>query len=375
MTEVVLLLQEDTAREADLTYQSIAQIAALAAAGAHESEQPDLVWQANYTRCTSRTQLGCLQVLRADLSLNPVESGSRLEGLLQRYREIVRMRGYSAATEPGLEPQALPWGLMLQLSGLNLAMSSTSSATAFLSALEWDMRFWRMIYQEGDYILDKMVAVSGLWSGLQFASEFSQRQQLSEEEARLLASILSSVHIDTAEMQSAYKAEFRQFAQLLRPPDSVRLEAAFGLRRWQSSWFLQPGATLNEYYRVVVGPISCLVTLAVGDFLRAVDSTTVDPLCAVKSVRGGIPDPWTIYNPSGNKLLANTRGAVDYIRRVHDVNGVADLVEYQLALQSDSAAAIEEFIGTTRTLVRQDGLIGFPCLDTHSVCQVALVGD
>ena len=367
-TEVAAAL-EPTGPEAD--YLAILEMIKSGDIG--QAQTADADWQKNYTRCTSRTQVGCLRVLREDLVRTPLEENARLQSLLEHYRSLVSQTQQRGNPRANREVPAIPWSLLLRLSNLSLASSVGIDAASFLSTLEGEIGFWKEIFTESDRMLDKVVAVAALWSAVQYSSEYILLNKLGDRDASQLAAILAGAELDTGDMQIAYLNEFRNLGLLLRPIDSHALQQSFAITTWQSALLLQPVATLNEYYGKVIAPLLCLAERPVAD-ASAMVSGGQRP-CDIQSLAATGSAWWSLYNPAGKSLMYGSRGTVGYIFRVHDFNALRGMVEYQLAIQADSEEDIYDYLSPSLRPTVENGKVSFPCLEKQSLCEVKIRKD
>jgi hypothetical protein len=355
-----LLTSESVSHNTVSTYQSIAGIATAGGEDPSEAEMQDRALQAQYTACTSRTQAGCLRVLRDDLAREPIKPGGRLAVLLERYRGVtgLPLASLSAGADSGAHP--LPWGMMLRLGGINLADASTVGTDQFLATLAVETAFWTDVYNQGEMIFDKVVAIAGLWTAVQFASEYMQFNDLELQESEQLAAILASMRLDASVVGSAFLSEFRNFASAFHPLDRNRLRQEFAVSAWASLLFLQPNATLNTYYLQVIEPLVAIADMPV----EASIGIAIQPRLS----------RWSVYNPVGRSFIVGAGAAVAYVHRVHDFNGVLGLVEYQLAARSNAVLSPEDFVSAALGTERDESGIAFGCLEQHSYCRIVLNG-
>ena len=314
--------------------------------------------QSNYTACSARTQLGCLDVLRDDLLAAPVARGGALDGLLKRYRRLAENGNYRGPSDPGAPYSH--WGPTLKLAALDLARRSLVNDN-FVEAVSQDLQFWQQVYKNGNSMLDKMVGVAGLWTTLQFSSEYVNLETVPEADAIRLASLAGSVRLDLKRMVTPFDHEFRIFTAMMDPAGDFLPGNTSLLERHFGALMLQPNATSNRFYRRVISPVLCQLELSVGDLHRGGASRCLN----TESGWG-----FVIYNPYG-KLSIEALGTLgDYVYRVHDLNTLAGLVAYQLTQGAGRSPNMEDHVPNEVQVTQAVGEISFECLDRHSVCKL-----
>jgi hypothetical protein len=264
--EVVDLLKQDW-QEAppDATYKLIQQLA----------DSPEsATLRDSYTSCTSRTQLGCLSVLRQDILENPIDQNPEIARQLPLYLDIIQSDSFQGDADSTESGQVIPWGTLLQLDNLYLAHQSALGSAAFLSALTSSSQFWQMLFGAGDTVLAKMVAVAGLWNNAQYVSQYLATGTMKDTELAQLAAILAAMPVDPAQLTNAIHREFVTFAAILAPFDGARVQALYGVDPWISALGLQPQATINAYYQQAVVPSICLAMLTRSQIVTGADACT-----------------------------------------------------------------------------------------------------
>lgn len=348
---VAAILDESPAVRPDMAYRDVLVLAD-DAAPVLETEQ------ANYTACSARTQLGCLGVLRDDLLAAPVAMGGALDGLLKRYRRLAQNGNYRSPSDPGAPGSH--WGPMLKLAALDMARRSLEDDN-FVQIVTQDLQFWQQVYNNGNSLLDKMVGVAGLWTTLQFSSEYVNLETASEADAIRLASLAGSVHLDLKRMVPAFDHEFHIFTAMMDPAGDFLPGNTSRLEKWFGALMLQSNATSNRFYRRVISPALCQLELSVGDLHGGGASR-----CLNAESGWGL----VIYNPYG-KLSIEALGTLeDYVYRVHDLNTLAGLVAFQLMQGAGQSPELEDHVPAEVQVTQAGGAITFECLDRHSVCKL-----
>lgn len=141
----------------------------------------------------------------------------------------------------------------------------------------------------------------------------------------------------------------------------------------------QPNATNNKHFQYLLKPVTEIGKLNKAEFYALINSNKID---LNKSFEVSI-SPTSLYNLGGKLLLpASIWSPTDYIARVHDVNGMFDLVKLQLSLknipQEDIQLSINNstiknpYTNLPMSFNRENQSLGFECLDKHSLCQILL---
>ncbi|MEH6581620.1 MAG: hypothetical protein V7754_06755 [Halioglobus sp.] len=324
----------------------------------------------DFTRCAPRTQLGCLAVLREDMAAGEPGTLREIDKNLTEYRKLLQSRDFHHLVKSSSDAATPQWGVILQLAQLNLALVSRDSSEQFIRTLESDIRFWKLLYREGHSMLEKMVAVAGLWTDHQFVSEYLLLEDVDEEVLNKLNEILLTSGLEPTTLVTAYENEFRNLAGLLTPPDSQVLAQAYGISPWRTMLLLQPQATMNQYYAQAIAPAICLAGLPVAALLtEQQDGTQCSSDLFFKRAVG----TWSLYNPAGQTLVGAAAGAAGYIFRIHDFQGLRGMVQYQLALLGQGKARMVDYLDPALGATASSDQIAFNCLEQgNSLCQVTI---
>lgn len=312
----------------------------------------DEEWKVNYSHCNSRREYGCLARMLVELQSNPAED-PRIQLMLDRHDLIMEMPVFE---NHGVLTFASPlpaYSLIMTLSKIRLAQSAMAdSPVAFLTQLKKEMHFWKMLSTHGSELIDKMVGVAGLWTDMQFLSEYLADHPLSESEVLMAEALLRPLTPDELNVGQAFDAEQRSVYQELSTMGLTNSGMDFGLGSHITGWLVQPNATSNTYYLRFAALLQHLSSLPASEFVIAMQAEK-------ESRKGDDLDhghydllnlwPSSLYNFGGKLFLSWLGGNYsDYIGRVHDINGMIGLVELQLALQSIEVESIENFLETTQ---------------------------
>jgi hypothetical protein len=348
---------------------------------------PDLDknWLNEFDNCTSRRSLSCARNLAKELLKHPIQS-KRLPIMSMRYRSVLDMSDFQSVENITFTSSLPPYNVMMKLRQLYLAEAiQLKSVNQFFMAMNKDIVFWRMLLSNGNSLIDKMVAVASLWADMQTISDYLKTNtSLSNEQRKQLNQLLKPLTKDEIDINEAFQFEEKVFYNSLRTINPSELSTALGTSSTPMFWFIQPNATLNDYHEYFVKPLAELNLLSAEDFAKTINKSTAgEKSCCFEEIDSLTNiSPSNLYNVGGKMLLSSMLfRAQDYIARVHDLNGVIDLVRLQVQVANTDLPIIE-FLGASSikqpynkqpmNYDKETNLLGFDCLDKGSVCQVSL---
>ena len=342
----------------------------------------DAEWKKNYQFCNPRTKYGCLAELRTELQSTPV-TDQRLLLMLERHERMLYMSTFRNQSISSFLSPLPAYGTAMKLSQIKLAsLYESDTPSDFLKQLAVDIQFWKMLLEQGSELIDKMVGVAGIWADVQHLSEYLTTHELSEDETRLVMSLLTPLTRDELDIGEAFKSEQRTLFLPLTSPNVYTLP---GLIPAVANWLTQTNATQNSYYQHVTAPMLRLSSLSEAEFAAYIREQpsgrhSVDDMITIW--------PGSLYNLGGKILLAQLLGSpADYIARVHDVNNMIGLVKLQLSLQAEEAVPLESVLSELNSASPQssevlagkalkydagEGWLQFDCLDKPSLCRIKL---
>jgi len=341
-------------------------------------------WAEQIDYCTSRKELNCTAKLSEQLVNEPIMT-PRLKLMLSRYQELTNMSEFQSPNDKNMASRLPPYGDLMKLRRINLAMTfQMEDANNFVQALEQDMRFWRMLLEKGDSLIDKMIATASLWSNIQAISGYISKQtKLTDEEISKLMNLLTPLTSNQLNIGNAFIYEQSAFINTLKTIDPESLEMAYGLNAKPIFFLVQPNATINDYYHYFTKPIIEMAKLSAPNFWDRINETeNGEKTCCFQEMEDlAYPFVTNFYNLGGKLLLSATFfQAHDYISRVHDLNGMFSLARLKLELVSSEK--IQDIIEKSKekqpynlqpmNYNQQLSVVSFECLNKGALCQVAL---
>ncbi len=168
----------------------------------------DKAWLSDYT-CLACTNYGCLASTRRSLQNGSIDS-RRSQLILARHQQILQMQFFENWMVSSFTSPIPPYWTFLRLSQLKLAgLSDSNLRSDFLQQLQLDIQFWKMMLVQGSEVIDKMFAIAGIWTVVQFLSEYLTTHDLSGDDLRLAMSLLAPLTANELNLADAFKSEQR----------------------------------------------------------------------------------------------------------------------------------------------------------------------
>jgi hypothetical protein len=334
----------------------------------------DSDWQELYESCNSITSYTCLSDLGKQISHTPI-SDKRLILMLNRYEEVVSMPKYqNYQEENGFLFMPLPqYSILVKLSQLQLARHyQTDSNEDFLKKLNSDFKFWKMMLDDGMYLIDKMVALSAIRNDIYHLSEFLRNTtHITPQEINLVTTLLKPLTKEELDLSNSFIAEARMEFMMYKSLESNN--------SFFDNLFYQPNATQNESFENNIKPRLQLGQLNFAQLLKVRESekaTIANNTRALKSLK-----LTHLYNFIGKTLAsASACACSNYVVRGLDVNNIIKMVSIQLKVKMEPSKNIPDILNQQENLNpynhkafdynAQSNSIKFECLDTHYKCQV-----
>lgn len=319
-------------------------------------------WQARIESldCNARVELDCADRLIAEVT--PLEAqDARLGVLLNRYESMIREEHFVESQERDVYTPGPPYGRILDVGRIRLAMSLRESSTSdLLNKAAEDFRFWTRMLRESDTLVAKMISLAGIQNTLDFLSASLRRRELTESEAQFLRDFLRPLTAEESDIGEAFLSEARIAVLSETPP------VAMG-----SPWFvrrsLQRNATLNELYSKIIVPMRHRAALTPREFYTQL---------AYEPLNHDLREfPLSPFNWGGHIALRNANWDPEqFVARVQDANGRISLVMLQAELKQKPGVDVSDVVSASRWRNPYTGdpmdydpesrTIGFACLHT-----------
>lgn len=327
----------------------------------------DSSWRNQYTACKARQETNCLNKIQAQILAKPM-TNTRYAVMLQRYQQILEMQQFQELQSATFASPIPQYVLPMSLAKIHLAqLALESDPLIFLTAMQKDMAFWRLVLSQSTTLISKMIATAAIWNDLGYLSDYLQNRKLSAEHLALAQQLLTPLNQQELSVEPAMAGEFRGFAS----------EYKQARQAWWNNIGFQVNATLNSKYRTISRTEFALSKLPAAQFAKSMS----DDIYNLPSQLTW--SPASLYNYTGKLLLQlGTPTVIDYIARIHDLNGMLSLVRLQLALTEVPRDEVEALVKSsaiknpyTNQPMQWDkskATLQFTCLSKQAVCQVKL---
>jgi len=339
----------------------------------------DKEWLDTYSRCSSRTEYGCLLKMSAQLESTPITS-ERLEVMLSRYTQIVQMTKFQQINHTSIATPLPAYSAVLRLNQIKLAqLYNLELYELFIEQVEVDLEFWKMVLVQGNTLIDKMIAVASIWTDIQYLSEFIRTKSPSIELQEKVVQLLEPLTREELDISDAFITEATMMYRYVSNITQEEMETVFGLKLLPINLLLQPNTTSNSHYENFLKPIVRLSKQSKSQFYQAIELDLID-LNKAFDVNFNLSN---LYN-LGGKLLLNFGiwSPTDYIARVHDLNAMTSLVRLQLQLKDVPEHSVESAINASTikspytnkamNFDKENNWLGFDCLGKSAHCKIKL---
>lgn len=341
------------------------------------SAMPDKLWKKQYPRCNTRIDASCFENKKQLVSQNPI-TDPRLLLLLDRYNAILKMQHYEEIPSASFNQPSPSYDIMLKLSELKLFNSYLQQPiTQHLDTLRQELKFWRQILSQSESILGQMVAVAGIRSALSHLSGIIRENTLSPAEIVTIKELLTPISPQENNIANAFLGEGRYIYELLQNP-ILENSVDYGTPAFLMRSLTQTNATLNNYYNEVTLPLIELSKLATDDFADEV----IKRAKRQTESKGVNVSLSSLYNLGGKLIARNfiAGTAYDYIGRIHDLNGIFELVSLQLDLKGLEGEQVTQAVESSRFRNPYTGQpfkvdlkrkqLSFKCIDKSPQCTI-----
>jgi hypothetical protein len=334
----------------------------------------DKEWQTDNSSCQTRRESDCMAVFIEQLTSSQLQN-QRLSNQLNKYHQLIKMTDFSDPVHMDLDAPFLSWSPIMALQKFYLAQSYLESDMgAFIETAQQDQQFYRMLLDESHLLITKMVSVALIRNNLTAVSYALKQKQLSETELQLLQNKTLPIGGKGTDITQIFEFEFKYGMNFFEDEALKEDLKVFGLFD-----FFQPNATHNAAFKVIKVPMEKLSNLDAPDFYNLIQSGD-----HIKE--GKVFPTWspaTLYNPVGKSFLTyNLPAYTDYLARIHDLNGMINLLKLQIELALNTGHPKTEVIAQSKyvnpyTLEpmnynEETNRIYFQCMDKSSVCELTL---
>lgn len=320
------------------------------------------VWRTRFKSldCNARVDLDCADRVIAEVT--PLDTkDARLAVLLNRYESMIHEEHFVESQERDAYTPGPPYGRILDVGRIRLAMSLRQSSTSdLLTKAAEDFRFWTTMLREGDTLVAKMISLAGMQNTLDFLSALMRQRELTETEVQTIRRFLRPMTAEESDIGEAFLSEARIAVLSETPP------VASG-----SSWFiqrtLQKNATLNDLYLKIIVPMRLRSALTPEEYYRQ---------GAFRPLKHDLRErPLALFNWGGRTAFRNANWDPEqFVARVQDQNGRISLVMLQAELEPKPGPDVAAVVSSSRWRNPYTGdpmeygpefhTIGFACLHT-----------
>jgi hypothetical protein len=297
------------------------------------------------------TAVACFVAMRPEIDKLAQENAV----LLQRYRELVALRGYRNPATPSPFAPRPPFADLQRASNLVWVEAVhdvwRGEVAGFLARAEQELSFWRMMLREADTLFMKIVATSylrrdyGLLSDV--VASFPDRVKTDRERWLRLAEPLSGEEVDWG---TPLRREFRVNARSFRVVADAELDSDACKARtgkdcptssdalwspqhqfWVKTPFYRPQATINRQAENFARLLA-IAKEPPGQMI--IDAKAWHDQRAESAGKGSDLIDWLSYNPVGKKFLQLAAPNVSEreLARPHDLDGYIRLVNLQMQI-------------------------------------------
>ncbi len=336
----------------------------------------DEPWLEKYGACNSRDENDCLLEL-SQLLFNSPDNDKRLSLMLHRYNEVLNLPYYTNFNDMTIGTPLPSYLLLLRLGNISLAQRyNATDKTDFLLYIGKEIKFWKMVLEDGEMIIDKMIAQANIRNNLDYLSTYLRNNQPNTEQIDLIQSILTPLSAQALDISDSYISESRAMFKAinaLKPFDKDF-----------STFLLQKNSHHNLLYKYFTEPNVFLSKMSSKEIYQAVKTNYMEKFNKQKNALISY-NPTSLYNFTGKSMIAYNfcDNCWNYAVRVHDLNNIFNLVKLQLQLTSNQPNNVTEYIsnstiknnytGNPFDFDKEKNTVEFECLDAnYTKCNVKL---
>ncbi len=333
----------------------------------HEIDEAQI---ANISSCHTRKEKNC--VIKYLSRLNKQDNiNQATQTLVNRYAQLIDYSDFSEATQIKFNSPLPPLSTPLRAQRMFLLTQWLQNNTNFVSTLNKDLNFWRMLLENSHLLITKMIANAAIHNDIQILSYAIQTGYLNKNQLTALNKHITELTQNEKSLYPTFQSEMRGTMDFLEIYKSENHDFIGQL-------LYQPQATLNLHYTTNIKPLKQIDKIDSRTFYQSYSSSTWPEQPKSKSAI-------SFYNPTG-KLFLKTHFAPlvyqDYFARMHDLNAMLVLLNLRIVLALNDDQNIVSVVNNSTyknpyTLKPFDydaeaNTIGFDCLDKTSVCEIAL---
>ena len=257
--------------------------------------------------------------------------------LVDRYRDLYRYEHFAETTTMPFLAEAVVAVRETQKAVLleTALLVHEKGVGGALSALEEDIRFWRMVLGGSRRLVNKMAALAALYRDLRLLSEIVASHEIDGDLAGRIAAVAVPLSAEEKDLSPAIRGECANILELL---SRAKGDAGGG-----NAWLVKENATKNDLFRRCRDEIG-VYSLRADEWLAQRDLRQKN---MAKRKNPAFSFPHSFYNPVGKLLVAIVYpDFMTYPGRVHNLDGYLAMVNVQLGmeLQSVPSADIPPFL-------------------------------
>lgn len=327
----------------------------------------DRQWVDKIFVCNSKEEFNCL-TKTSNLLTDEILQNQQLQMMLKRYEKIINMKSYKNYQNTTYLTPSPSYSKMFTLSQVKLASDyRLDFRDNFLPSLAQDLAFWKLQMTEGLLLIDKMIGYAGVKKDLNYLSEYIRNNEISDEEGRLIESILTPLTRSEIDLSESFKFETR-FAR-------SSLTEQFNGKFDFESLLYQPNATINLYYKQLQESAYIDSNLTLKTFIDRRNSQTITHSPSLSL------NPKNLYNLTGKLLGPELECAChNYIGRGYDLINIMKMVSIQFQIKQDEDINISSILNKQENqnpynsqpfdFNNETKEMSFECLDAHLDCKI-----
>lgn len=324
------------------------------------------------TRCHTRKEKNCVAKYVTNLTNQPITS-PQSQIVLDRYRALIEYPNYQEATQLKFDSPIPAYSPLLSAQRVLLLNEWLDYRTDFIPLLSKDLTFWRMILQDNNLLITKMIAIAAIHNDIQILAYAIQSGDLSKNQLFNIQPHINLLNQKERDFLKTIEFEIKYAMSTFYSAFNETID--FIDRRFYQPLY-QPEATINQYYLANIKLAKELNNLESPSFYDAYQADEWPYKPEFKS-------PISLYNPSGKLLIKYSVGNYqDYFARVHDLNAMLVLLNLRIELALNNDQNIASVVNNSKhknpytnqpfNYDSEAQTIGFDCLDKTSVCEIAL---